>query len=69
MSNLSKLCCFPELNAETTFKFIYTSVHGVGQSYAEHAFAAFKYQSEALLGKVILVFEETQIYFSKEDRE
>ncbi|CAF1413927.1 unnamed protein product [Adineta ricciae] len=44
MSNLSKLCFFPELNSSTPLKFVYTPVHGVGQPYAERAFAAFHFQ-------------------------
>ena len=44
ISNLSNLCHFPELNAVTPLKFVYTPVHGVGQPYAEAAFAAFKFQ-------------------------
>lgn len=42
ISLLSKLCYFPELNEITPLKFVYTPVHGVGQPYAERAFAAFK---------------------------
>ncbi len=44
ISNLSNLCHFPEINAATSLKFVYTPVHGVGQPYAEHAFAAFHFQ-------------------------
>jgi phosphomannomutase len=44
MTNLSKLCSFPEMNATTPLKFVYTPVHGVGQPYAEGAFVAFKFQ-------------------------
>ncbi|CAF1577322.1 unnamed protein product, partial [Adineta steineri] len=44
ISNLAKLCNFPEINASTPLKFVYTPVHGVGQPYAELAFAAFKFQ-------------------------
>ena len=34
---------FPEINANTPLKFVYTPVHGVGQPYAERAFATFKF--------------------------
>ncbi|CAF1034333.1 unnamed protein product [Rotaria sordida] len=44
IKNVSNLCCFPELNANTELKFVYTPVHGVGQVYAEKAFSAFKFQ-------------------------
>ncbi|CAF2044111.1 unnamed protein product [Rotaria magnacalcarata] len=44
IKNLSNLCYFPELNAKTELKFVYTPVHGVGQQFAEKAFAAFKFQ-------------------------
>ena len=44
MTNLPNLCFFPELNASATLKFVYTPVHGVGEPYAERAFAAFKFQ-------------------------
>ncbi|CAF1380804.1 unnamed protein product [Adineta steineri] len=44
ITNLAKLCNFPEINASTPLKFVYTPVHGVGQPYAELAFAAFKFQ-------------------------
>ena len=44
MSNLSYLSSFPDLNARTALKFVYTPVHGVGQPYAERAFAAFQFQ-------------------------
>ena len=42
MSELVKLAYFPEVNAVTPLKFVYTPLHGVGQPYAERAFAAFK---------------------------
>ncbi len=32
------------MNASTPLKFVYTPVHGVGQPYAERAFAAFQFQ-------------------------
>ena len=41
MSELSELINFPEMNGITPLKFVYTPVHGVGQSYAERAFATF----------------------------
>ncbi|CAF1124970.1 unnamed protein product [Rotaria sp. Silwood1] len=44
MKNLSNLCYFPELNEKTELKFVYTPVHGVGQVYAEQAFATFKFR-------------------------
>jgi len=44
MKNLSNSCYFPELNASTPLKFVYTPVHGVGQPYAELAFSVFKFQ-------------------------
>ena len=43
MSHLSHLSYFPDLNAQTPLKFVYTPVHGVGQPYAERAFAAFQF--------------------------
>ncbi|CAF1681651.1 unnamed protein product, partial [Adineta ricciae] len=43
MSELSKLIHFPEINATVPLKFAYTPVHGVGQPYAERAFATFKF--------------------------
>ena len=43
MTNLSKLCSFPDLNRSTSLKFVYTPVHGVGQPYAEKAFEAFHF--------------------------
>lgn len=44
MANLSKLCHFPEINAVTPLKFVYTPVHGVGQPYAEGAFRVFQFK-------------------------
>ncbi len=43
MSELFKLSTFPQLNASTELKFVYTPLHGVGQPYAERAFAVFKF--------------------------
>jgi phosphomannomutase len=43
MSELLKLSYFPEVNAATQLKFVYTPIHGVGQPYAERAFATFKF--------------------------
>jgi len=43
MSELSKLSNFSEINAITPLKFVYTPMHGVGQPYAERAFATFKF--------------------------
>lgn len=42
-SEVAKLSFFPEFNEKTALKFVYTPVHGVGQPYAERAFAAFKF--------------------------
>jgi phosphomannomutase len=43
MSELSKLTHFSEINASIPLKFVYTPIHGVGQPYAERAFATFKF--------------------------
>ncbi|CAF2913477.1 unnamed protein product [Rotaria sp. Silwood2] len=42
--HISNLCYFSEFNASTPLKLVYTSVHGIGQSYAEQAFVAFTFQ-------------------------
>ena len=44
MSNLSGLCSFPDLNGSSDLKFVYTPVHGVGQSFAEKAFEQFHFR-------------------------
>lgn len=41
---MSNLCHFPEINSSTPLKFVYTPVHGVGQPYAERAFAVFQFK-------------------------
>jgi phosphoglucomutase / phosphopentomutase len=41
MSNLSNLCSFADINRHTPLKFVYTPVHGVGQPFAQRAFATF----------------------------
>ncbi|CAF3837513.1 unnamed protein product, partial [Rotaria sp. Silwood1] len=53
-------------NASTPLKFVYTPVHGIGQSHVERAFVAFKFQP------FILVDEQKQswlVIFPQSDPE
>ena len=43
ISEITKLSYFSQLNEKSSLKFVYTPVHGVGQPYAERAFAAFRF--------------------------